>query len=210
MGPALVTGRVAGRGPSLVTARPTTAISLATGLARGPRPEGRFLPSGSGERTTASHLGTVLVSGPTVTAVQAPQTRPDMDLTVIVTAGMALDRRLASTVRRPVIAATVVAIRLQLRMDTDHHLVVTTTDPRPSTEETATRAAQATIRAVTKVNTRRGRMMVERGRAGLVLARGRDLDLDLDPTDGYRRAGRIGGGLAIRGLPGRTSGPVTR
>lgn len=203
-GPTLVTGRVTGRDPTLVTVRPTTAINLAMGLARGQRPEGRFRPSGWGETITASHL----VTGLTVTAGEARQTRPDMDLTVIVTASTAMDRRLASTVRRPVTAATVVGIRRQLRTGTVRHLAVTTTVPRPSTEETATRADQATIRAVTKVNTRRGQVMVEGGRAGLVLARGRGRDQD--PTDGCRRAGRIGGGLAIRGRPGRTSGPVTR
>jgi hypothetical protein len=203
LGQALDTGQVTDHGQTLVTVRPTTTINLAMGLARGPRPEGRFRPSGSGETITASHPATALVTGPTDTAGAAIQTRPDMDPTVIVTAGTALDRHPASTVRRPVTAATVAGIRRQRRTGTARRLADTTTDPRPSTEGTATRAGQATIRAVTKVNTRRGRVMVEGGRAGLALARGPDQGLDR--TDGCRRAGRIGGGLAIRGRPGRVT-----
>jgi hypothetical protein len=208
LGQALATGQVTDHGPTLVTVRPTTAINLAMGSAQGPRPEGRFRPNGSGETITASHPATALVTGLTDTAGEAIQTRPDLDLTVIVTAGTALDRHPASTVRRPATAAKVAGIRRQRRTGTARHLADTTTAPRPSTEGTATRADQATIRAGTKANTRRGRVMVEGGQAGLALARGQDQDLDR--TDGCRRAGRIGGGQAIRGRPGRTCGPVTR
>lgn len=191
MGRRVATGLVMDTGLTLVIGRRTTATSLDTvqGL----------LPAGK-----PHHLAMAPGTGRTVTAVEV-LTRLDTDLTVTVTAVTGPDLclgpvlGLVNTVRRPVTGATVVGIRRQLTV-TGHRPADTTTGLRLSTEVTAIRGGQVTTRA--GLTTRSGQVMVEVGRVGL--------GLGLDPMAGCRRAGRIGGGLATRGLPGPISGPATR
>lgn len=194
-GPAPATGQVTGTGLTLVTARRTTATSLATGTGLGLLPAGKL-----------RHLATAPDTVRTATVAEVMTSTLDTDLTAIgtVVTDQDQDQRLAlvlapaSTVRRPATGVTVVGIRRHQPTGTGLRLAATTTGRPLSTEATAIRGVRVTIRVVTKVNTGKGRAMVEVGRVGLGL------------TAGCRRAGRIGGGLATRGLPGLTTGPATR
>jgi hypothetical protein len=62
------------------------------------------------------------------------------------------------------------------------------------------------IRAIT----RHGRVTVAVGQTGQAVAKGRHPAQRPGRMAGYRRAGRIGGGLATRGLGGRNTDRATR